>query len=37
MCRSRAQQNTITAGTLFNKTRTPSRAWMAAAWCLTHQ
>jgi hypothetical protein len=30
-------QSTVTAGTLFDKTRTPLSVWLAAAWYLTHQ
>lgn len=37
MCRACGRQSTVTAGTIFDKTRTPLRVWMAAAWYLTHQ
>ena len=37
MCRSCGRQSTVTAGTLFDKTRTPLRVWLAAAWYLTNQ
>lgn len=37
MCRSCAHQSTVTAGTIFDKTRTPLRVWLAAAWYLTNQ
>ena len=37
MCRSCGQQSTVTAGTIFEKTRTPLRVWLAAAWYLTNQ
>jgi transposase-like protein len=37
MCRSCGRQSTVTAGTIFDKTRTPLRAWLAAAWYLTNQ
>jgi transposase-like protein len=37
MCRSCARQSTVTAGTIFDKTRTPLRVWLAAAWYLTNQ
>ncbi len=37
MCRDCARQSTVTAGTLFDKTRTPLRVWLAAAWYLTNQ
>src|SRR6185437_16590818 len=34
MCRSCAHQSTVTAGTIFDKTRTPLRVWFAAVWYL---
>ena len=34
MCRSCGRQSTVTAGTIFDKTRTPLRVWLAAAWYL---
>jgi transposase-like protein len=37
MCRSCGYQGTVTAGTIFDKTRTPLRVWLAAAWYLTNQ
>ena len=37
MCRSCAHQSTVTAGTIFDKTRTPLPVWLAAAWYLTNQ
>ncbi|MFV8104003.1 IS1595-like element ISRama1 family transposase, partial [Enterobacter cloacae complex sp.6730515] len=37
MCRSCAHQTTVTAGTIFDKTRTPLRVWLAGAWYLTNQ
>ena len=37
MCRSCARQCTVTAGTIFDKTRTPLRVWLAGAWYLTNQ
>ena len=37
MCRACARQSTVTAGTIFDKTRTPLRVWLAAAWYLTNQ
>lgn len=37
MCRSCSTQSTVTAGTIFEKTRTPLRVWLAAAWYLTNQ
>ena len=37
MCRACRYQCTVTAGTVFDKTRTPLRTWLAAAWYLTNQ
>src|SRR5580658_3089800 len=37
MCKGCQRQSTVTAGTLFDKTRTPLRVWLAAAWYLTNQ
>ena len=37
MCRACGRQCTVTAGTIFDKTRTPLRVWLAAAWYLTNQ
>lgn len=37
MCRNCQRQSTVTAGTIFDKTRTPLRVWLAAAWYLTNQ
>lgn len=37
MCRSCGRQSTVTAGTIFDKTRTALRVWLAAAWYLTNQ
>src|ERR1039457_4777464 len=37
MCRDCRHQSTVTAGTIFEKTRTPLRVWLAAAWYLTNQ
>jgi len=37
MCRDCQHQSTVTAGTIFEKTRTPLRVWLAAAWYLTNQ
>ena len=37
MCRGCSHQSTVTAGTIFDKTRTPLRVWLAAAWYLTNQ
>src|SRR5665647_747046 len=35
VCRSCAHQCSVTAGTIFDKTRTPLRVWFAAAWQIT--
>jgi predicted RNA-binding Zn-ribbon protein involved in translation (DUF1610 family) len=37
MCQHCRYQGTITAGTVFDKTRTSLRSWFAAAWYLTNQ
>lgn len=37
MCRHCRHQASITAGTIFSKTRTPLRVWLSAAWYLTNQ
>jgi transposase-like protein len=37
MCKDCRHQSTVTAGTIFDKTRTPLRVWLAAAWYLTNQ
>lgn len=37
VCRSCAHQCSVTAGTIFDKTRTPLRVWFAAAWQITSQ
>jgi transposase-like protein len=37
MCRHCQHQSTVTAGTIFEKTRTALRVWLAAAWYLTNQ
>ena len=37
MCRSCAHQGSVTAGTIFDQTRTPLRVWLAAAWYVTNQ
>ena len=37
MCPSCEHQSSVTAGTIFEKTRTPLRVWLAAAWYLTNQ
>jgi len=37
VCRSCTHQCSVTAGTIFDKTRTPLRVWFAAAWQITSQ
>jgi hypothetical protein len=37
MCAACGHQTTVTAGTIFDKTRTPLRVWLAAAWYMTNQ
>ena len=37
MCRACQYQGSVTSGTIFDKTRTPLRVWLAAAWYLTNQ
>ena len=37
MCRACRHQGTVTAGTVFEKTRTPLRSWFAAVWFVTNQ
>jgi hypothetical protein len=37
VCRDCGHQCTVTAGTIFEKTRTPLRVWLAAAWYVTSQ
>jgi hypothetical protein len=37
MCRACQHQSSVTSGTIFDKTRTPLRVWLAAAWYLTNQ
>lgn len=37
MCRACRYQCTVTAGSVFDKTRTPLRTWLAAAWYVTNQ
>lgn len=37
MCRHCATQSTVTSGTIFEKTRTALRVWLAAAWYVTNQ
>lgn len=37
VCRHCRYQGTVTAGTVFEKTRTPLRSWLAAVWYITNQ
>jgi len=37
ICRHCRYQGTVTAGTVFEKTRTPLRSWLAAVWYITNQ
>jgi len=37
MCRACRHQCSVTAGTVFEKTRTPLRSWLAAVWYVTNQ
>lgn len=37
VCRSCKHQSTVTAGTIFNKTRTELRVWFSAIWSITNQ
>jgi transposase-like protein len=37
LCRACHHQASVTAGTIFSKTRTPLRVWLAAAWYVTNQ
>ncbi len=37
VCRACAFQATVTAGTVFDKTRTPLRVWLAACWYIVNQ
>ena len=37
LCRACRYQCSVTAGTIFEKTRTPLRVWFAAAWYITSQ
>lgn len=37
LCQSCRKQTSVTAGTIFEKTRTPLRTWFAAAWLMTTQ
>jgi len=37
VCRHCRHQCTVTAGTIFEKTRTPLRSWLAAVWYIVNQ
>jgi transposase-like protein len=37
LCKDCGHQSTVTAGTIFDKTRTPLKVWLAAAWYLANQ
>jgi transposase-like protein len=37
ICRLCRYQSTVTAGTIFDKTRTPLRNWLAAVWYIVNQ
>ena len=37
MCRHCHHQTSVTTGTIFEKTRTPMKVWLAAAWYTTNQ
>lgn len=37
MCRQCRYQGSVSAGTVFDKTRTPLRSWLAAIWYVTNQ
>jgi transposase-like protein len=37
ICTSCKHQTSVTAGTIFDKTRTPLKVWLAAAWYITNQ
>lgn len=37
MCRACGRQTSVTAGTIFDKTRSPLRAWFSAVWYITSQ
>lgn len=37
VCRSCKHQTSVTAGSIFDKTRTPLKVWLAAAWYITNQ
>ncbi|MEO7125564.1 MAG: IS1595 family transposase, partial [Nakamurella sp.] len=37
MCAERGRQTSVTAGTIFHRTRTPLSTWFAAVWFVTSQ
>lgn len=37
VCQSCTHQTSVTAGTIFDKTSTPLKVWLAAAWYSTNQ
>lgn len=37
VCRTCQRQTSVTAGTIFDKTRTPLRTWFATVWYVTNQ
>lgn len=37
MCRACGRQTSVTAGTIFDRTRSPLRMWFSAAWYITSQ
>ena len=37
VCHSCKHQTSVTAGTIFDKTRTPLKVWLAGAWYVTNQ
>lgn len=37
VCQVCSHQASVTAGTIFDKTRTPLKVWLAAAWYITNQ
>jgi transposase-like protein len=37
MCQGCKHQTSVTVGTIFEKTRTPLKVWLAAAWYVTNQ
>ena len=37
ICRACRHQSSVTAGTIFDKTRTPLKVWLGTAWYVTNQ